>query len=153
MNHKLHNTILASAIVGAALLFGLLTAQPVKGNGYAAHHANPAHPAGSMIAEELRNDLARDFEQRTRRLETELTAAGSASEALASASALFATSMVEATLATVLEDVAHRQAAAPRRAAVATTADGQRERPARSRSAMAMPYFSTARGLRHGYGE
>ena len=151
MNHKLHNTILASAIVGAALLFGLLTAQPVKGNGYAAHHANPAHPAGSMIAEELRNDLARDFEQRTRRLETELTAAGSASEALASASALFATSMVEATLATVLEDVAHRQPAPPRASAMA--ADAQRESPARSRSAMAMPYFSTARGLRHGNGE
>ena|SRR5690554_1001722 len=151
MNHKLHNTILASAVVGAALLFGLLVAQPVEGNGYAAHHANPARPAGNMIAEELRNDLARDFEQRARRLETDLTAAGSASEALASASALFATSMVEATLATVLEDVTHRPPATPR--PLATTTGARRERPARSRSAMAMPYFSTARGLRHGNGE
>lgn len=151
MNHKLHNTILASAVVATALLFGLLTAQPLEGSGYTANHASPARPAGNVIAEELRNDLARDLEQRARRLETDLTAAGSASEALASASALFATSMVEATLVTVLEDVAHRQPPAPR--ASAMSADVKRERPARSRSAMAMPYFSTARGLRHGNGE
>jgi len=152
MNHKLHNTILASAIVGAALLFGLLAAQPVRNGAHqpGVHH-QAARSAGSMIAGDLRSDLARDMERRARRLETDLGTAGSAGEALTMASALFASSVMEATLATVLEDIGHYPPPAPR--THAATGEAERARAARSHSAMAMPYFSTARSARHGDGE
>jgi len=154
MNHKLHNTILASAVVGAALLFGLLAARPVDGDAHrptARHDTYQARQAG-MIAAELGSDLARDFEQL--RYEPDLGNAGSAGEALAMASAMVATSVVEATLASVIGDVAHRPPSAPRPAAAAQLDEGQAgDHYARRRAALAMPYFSTARGLRRGHGE
>ena len=154
MNHKLHNTILASAVVGAALLFGLLAARPVDGDAHrptARHDTYQARQAG-MIAAELGSDLARDFEQL--RYEPDLGNAGSAGEALAMASAMVATSVVEATLASVVQDIAHRQPSAPRPHAAAQLDEGQAgDHHARRRAALAMPYFSTARGLRRGHGE
>lgn len=151
MNQKLHNTILASAVVGAALLFGLLAAQPVEANRPSArqayHHAGYA--AGKLIAAELRHELARDVEARTRGLEAELAGA-SAGEAVALASALLASSVVEATVTSVLEEVTGRQPPVRRRAQPRSE-----EQPAgaRDRGALAMPYFSTAHGLRRGGGE
>lgn len=151
MNHKLHNTILASAVVGAALLFGLLAAQPVgsvPASDRSAHH-HPMGPfPGSLIVGELRHDLARDIDARARALEAELAGAGSAGEALVLASALLATSMVEATLASVLEEIAN-QPAPTRRAPAA----GHDTAPDRGRRALATPFFSTAQGLRRGGGE
>lgn len=143
MNHKLHNTILASTVVGSALLFILLAAQAAGGQ--AAH--SPVRPAGSVIAADIRSDLARDLDRQARRLEVDLATTGSASEALTMASALLATSVMEATLAT-LEDATQRPPHPP-----TVVDETRRARAVRARSAMAMPYFSTARTMRHGTGE
>ena len=157
MNHKLQNTILASATVGAALLFGLLAAQPVGGGTHQAatrHDPGQLRPAAGLIAEDLRTDLARDIDRRARRFESDLSNAGSASEALAMASALFATSVAEATLASVLEDVANHQPQASRvQTAQSLATDEVGGRQVRRNAALATPYFSTARGLRRGNGE
>lgn len=145
MNHKLHNTILASAVVGATLLFVLLAARPIAGHASATHA--PVRPAASMIAVEIHSDVARDMDRHARRLEADLATSGSAAEALTMASALLATSVMQATLAT-LEEATHRP---PQARPPSTTVDEtQRARAARNRSAMAMPYFSTARTMRRG---
>lgn len=150
MNHKLHNTIMASAIVGTALLFALLAAEPLghdRASGRQAHRSGPA--AGALMAGDLRQELANDIESRIRALEVELALPGAAGEALALASALLATSIVEATVASALEDTGSRQPPAPRASGLRDQAQG--DAPARSRGALTMPYFSTAQGLRRGH--
>lgn len=151
MNHKLQNTILASAVVGTALLFGLLAAEPLGDSRASDRHAFHAfHPstqaAGKRLAMDLRQDLGRDMEARARAFEAELVA-GPSGEVLALASALVATSMVEATLASVLEDIDTSSRQAPARPAPAGRRDAA---PARNRGRLATPYFSTAQGLRRG---
>lgn len=148
MNHKLQNTILASAVVGTALLFGLLAAEPLGDDRASDRHAFHAssHAANKWLAMDLRQGLGRDMEARARAFEAEL-AAGPSGEVLALASALVVTSMVEATLASVLEDIDISSRQAPARPAPAGRQDAA---PARNRGRLATPYFSTAQRLRRG---
>lgn len=143
MNHKLHNTILASAIVGAVLLFGLLSARPLPGHAEARNASHSPAPASHVIADGRRE---RGMDLGQARFQPGL--AGSPGHALATASVLLAGSVVEATVASVLDDLARSADQAPARRPpdagdAADESDGHR---ARRRAALATPYFSTARG-------
>lgn len=144
MNHKLHNTILASAVVGATLLFGLLAARPVPDDIRQDHRARFVWTGGLPV------ELARDIERGVFVVEVDQAGSG---EVLALVSAILASSAMESTLATVLDDVALHPRQAPRPRADSRTADALASAPARRRAALATPYFSTARGMGRGHGE
>lgn len=150
MNHKLHNTILASAIVGAVLMFGLLSARPLPGHAEARNASHSSAPA-SQATLDGRRDRGLDLVQA--RFQPDL--AGSPGQALATASVLLAGSVVEATVASVLDDLARAPDQAPARGShdAGDAADEGEARHARRRAALATPYFSTARGSGRAYAE
>lgn len=162
MNHKLHNTILAFAVVGSALLFGLLAANPIQDEQHAPNAPaerpsfHPAPAVGTAIADDIRFDTAKAIESRARAFEADMARAGSASEMLSLTSAFIAATVVEATLVSVLDEVSHGNHSAGRTRGAAhlqqEDAAQHAPRPARSRGSLAMPYFSTAQGLRRGSG-
>lgn len=152
MNHKLNNTILASAVVGAALLFGLLAAQPVQDHRPSARHGlqSQGYSAGKLLAAGLSHELGREIQARASGIDAGPIVNASRGEALALASVLLASSVVEATVASMLEEAGNRQP--PVRGDGG--AHGEvRSGASRSRAALAMPYFSSARGPRRGGGE
>ena len=149
MSQKLQNTTLAGAITATALLGMLLLAEPAS-HGQDVQAGPVVFAAPGQIVGGLRRDLSHDLDRRARRFESDMAAAGPAGEALAIASAAMASSVMEATLAAVLDGLGSHQAAIP---AARAEDVPQADLAARSRSAMAMPYFSTASGTARAYGE
>lgn len=149
MSQTLQNTRLAGAITGMALLCVLLLAEPLP-RGHGAEKGSKGFAAPGLVVDDLRRDLAHDLDRRARRFESDMTGAGPAGEALAIASAAVAASVVETTLSALLDDLGTRQLAAPAARAEDTA---RPDRAHRNRSAMAMPYFSTASGLARAHGE
>lgn len=149
MSQTLQNTKLAGAVTGLALLCGLLLAEPLP-HGHGAESGSAAFPGPALVVDDLRRDLAYGRDRGALRFESGIAGAGPAGEALAIASVAVAASVVETTLSTLLDDFGGRQAPAQAARAEDTARPG---RAARNRSAMAMPYFSTASGLARVHGE
>lgn len=157
MNHKLQNTILAFTVVGAALLFGLMAAQPIDHGPSADGGRSAALPmavsrAGSALADEARLEFANSIETRARVFEQDMDQAASAGEMMSLTSAFIAATIVEATLINVLDEIENGVEPAARKHPGAPPAAEQARSPARGRGALVMPYFSTAQGLRRGAG-
>lgn len=149
MSQTLQNTKLAGAVTGLAVLCGLLLAEPLP-HGHGAESGSAAFPGPALVVDDLRRDLAYGRDRGALRFESGIAGAGPAGEALAIASVAVAASVVETTLSTLLDDFGGRQAPAQAARAEDTARPG---RAARNRSAMAMPYFSTASGLARVHGE
>ncbi|MGY0559384.1 MULTISPECIES: hypothetical protein [unclassified Luteimonas] len=141
MNQAFQNTILASAVAAAILLFVLIAARTgtyEQPGPYSAHYSVAA-PPGQRVTADLGRNFAVGFGSLARPMQGDMAAADTAAGALSLASALVATSVVEATLASMLEDPGNRRRPSANDAPIATP---------RTRNALAMPYFGTARSLR-----
>lgn len=149
MSQTLQNTKLAGAVTGMALLCCLLLAEPLP-HGHGTESGPVAFPGPALVVDDLRRDLAYGMDQRARRFESSMAGAGPAGEALAIASVAVAASVVETTLSALLDDLGNHQVAAPAARAEDTA---RPDRAIRNRSAMAMPYFSTASGMARAHGE
>lgn len=152
MNHKLHNTILALTVVGAVLVFGLIAAShaPAPEPRQAAGPSHRLHvPMRGLAA-----DPGPAIEARARSFEADMARAGSASEMLALTSAFIAATVIEATVQSMpdrIDEVLYQEHR-DEHAVSAEAPDPQESRRAGRRASLAMPYFSTAQGLRRGAG-
>ncbi len=160
MNRKLHNSMLAFSATGLMLVFALLAASPVRSGqdvdagaelpaGSASVAAARRDAAGFEAAVHARADAAQAravaIEARARRFEAQLDASASLDDTIASALDFAAAVSAQAVLDAALE---------------ATDDDADRERREQAsehrrharqvRSALAVPYFSFAQGLRRG---
>ena len=149
MSQTLQNTKLAGAVTGMALLCCLLLAEPLP-HGHGTESGPVAFPGPALVVDDLRRDLAYGMDRGALRFESGMAGAGPAGEVLAIASVAVATSVMETTLSTLLDDFGGRQAPAQAARAEDTARPG---RAARHRSSMAMPYFSTASGMARAHGE
>jgi hypothetical protein len=149
MNRKLHNSMLAFSATGLMLLFGLMAATPASSDqdasastasmAAASTTSIDAYAEASLDSVEAR---ARSIEDRARQLEADLDRSNSLGDTIASAVAFAATVSTEAALNAAMEasdDEVERQRAADRE---------QRRHARKVRSALAVPYFSFAQGLR-----
>ena len=166
MNRKLHNTILAFSVTGVMLAVGLLAAQPVLPHQQDVPRAAPvAQPAllapvvvtlaaqpgtartGAPEAAVAADAFAARVDARSRRLEAELAKAESFEHAIASTAGFIAAVAAEAAVAGALGEL-DADAAEP---AEETERRGEATRKRSSvRSAIAVPYFSFARGTGRG---
>ena len=163
MNRKLHNTILAFSVTGVMLAVGLLAAQPVLPTPQDELHAAPvartalapvvaALAAPSADARAGASDAAADafaarIDARGRRLEAELAKAESFEHAIAATAGFIAVVATEAAVAGALGEL-DADAAEP-----AEETERRSEAPRKRshvRSAIAVPYFSFARGTGRG---
>lgn len=167
MNRKLHNTILAFSVTGVMLVAGLMAAQPVppaRGDlqGAGTDSASlaplvvaqaPLDDAGIALAAvaeaspAIADALAARLDARSRRLEAELAGAESFEQAIATTAGFIAAAATEAAVAGALGefdlDAAGQVEETERRS--------EAPRKRRSvRSAIAVPYFSFARGTGRG---
>ena len=153
MNRKLHNSLMALSTTGLLLVVGLMAATPVAG---------PAMEAGSEAAlvrveaparadaveRHIEDRTAAAIDARAKAFEEEFRNAGDAHEAIALTAAFVAETATEAALTAAFAE------------ATARKTEPEAEMPARkaprkrsgARSALALPYFSFARGLRGGNG-
>ncbi|MDH5823196.1 hypothetical protein QFW77_09375 [Luteimonas sp. RD2P54] len=145
MNRKLHNTILAFSISSGFLMLGLMAAVPLP-DGQAPRQAGAAMVPGATVPAGTASQRA--IEARTLAYEADMARAADTGEMIALSSSFLAAVATEAALAAVLQDP--RAAAPGERAAAAEPAPPRRAN--RRRSALAMPYFSFAHGLRGGSG-
>lgn len=167
MNRKLHNTILAFSVTGVMLAVGLMAAQPVSPvhdrlqvSSTAQAAAEPLVAAQAalvdaevaMTAAAEASSLAADaldsrLEARSRRLEADLAKAQSFEHAIATTAGFIAAVATEAAVAGALgeldADAAERVEEAERRSEASRKRSGVR-------SAIAVPYFSFARGTGRG---
>lgn len=152
MNRKLHNSLMALSTTGLLLVVGLMAATPV---------ADPAAMDAPLVRieaadpetgtdtfeREIEARTAAAIEARARTFEEEFRNAGDPGEAIALTAAFVAGTATEAALSAAFGPVKAEEADAQAR----TTAKSQRKRRS-TRSALALPYFSFARGLRGGNG-
>ncbi|HVI60188.1 MAG TPA: hypothetical protein VM619_15120 [Luteimonas sp.] len=153
MNRKLHNSMLAFSATGLMLVFALLAASPVQpGQDVSAPVALSA-PAAAQVAgldaavlarAEVAKARAADIEARARELEAQLDRSASLGDTIASAVGFAAAVSTEAALSAALE-AGDDEAGQEREQARA-----QRRHARQVRSALAVPYFSFAQGLRRG---
>ncbi|AOH37140.1 hypothetical protein BGP89_12925 [Luteimonas sp. JM171] len=148
MNQTLQHTKLAGAFSAMALLCALLLAEPVPQHRGVEPGALMLAAGGHAVGE-LGRGLARDIDLHARRLESELAATGPAGGALAMASSAMTGQVVDSTLAVLLDGFGSQRPTG----ATPAEATAPASRPARTRSAMAMPYFATAGVNHHGLGE
>jgi hypothetical protein len=145
MNRKLHNSLMALSTTGLLLVVGLMAATP------------SAVPAGAETGSEIsltdidadvQNPKARAaaaIDARAKAFEEELRNAGDAEQAIAATAAFVAEAALTAALAEL-------KAEEPAAEAEPAAREASRKRRS-SRSALALPYFSFARGLRGGNGD
>lgn len=167
MNRKLHNTILAFSVTGVMLVAGLMAAQPVLPMQGDAQHAvaDPVGPAPLVVAQAPLDDagialaaaaeaspvvadaLAARLDARSRRLEAELAGAESFEQVIATTAGFIAVVATEAAVAGALGELD------PDAAARVEETERRSEAPRKRRSvrsAIAVPYFSFARGTGRG---
>lgn len=159
MNRKLRNTILAFSVTGMMLAVGLMAARPVLPDAAPAAGTMAEVPAPAPIQGQpllpvaAHADVAADadalsmrIDARSRRFEAELAKAESLERALAATASFVAVVATEAVLA---EAVSVGTVEDAERAT--EEASTRRKRRAGSvRSAIAVPYFSFARGTGRG---
>jgi hypothetical protein len=149
MNRKLHNSMLAFSATGLMLVLALMAASPVlSGHDASAPAPRLARMSTTGNDDAVRADLdavaarTRAIEAQATRLAADLDRSASLGDTIASAMSFAATVSTEAALNAAME--ATDAAAEQRRAA-----DNEQRRHARKvRSALAVPYFSFAQGLR-----
>ena len=150
MNRKLHNSMLAFSATGLMLLFGLMAATPATSDQDDASVSAALLAAASPMSVDADAEASLDtvearahsIEAHARQLEADLDRSNSLGDTIASAVAFAATVSTEAALNAAMEasnDEAERQRAADRE---------QRRHARKVRSALAVPYFSFAQGLR-----
>lgn len=134
MTRTLHNTLMALSTTGLMLAIALVAGMPLA----------PVPQARPTGADALSLDA--------RSIEASATVAEDSSEALALAAAFMATTTAEVAIASAIAD-AHADADAAHSAA-SKPGSGRQNRSGRrsARRAIALPYFSFARGLRRGTG-
>ena len=155
MNRKLHNTILAFSVTGVMLFFGLVVAQPaLPSSEEAAPTMSPvvvtvAHAHHDGLADAA---IAARIDARAKAFEGEFARAGTTGEALALTAGFIAATATEAVLISALTEL--RQQHADDELVVEddapATGEPQARRSGSTRDAIAMPYFSFARGSRGG---
>lgn len=161
MNRKLHNSLMALSTTGLLLVVGLMAATPVAGPAdlYAGSAValvdvdvpTPAISETEVDAATRRIDArAAAIDARAHAFEEEFRNAGDAQHAIALTAGFIAETATEAAVAAALAELngeAHE--------AEADSEPPARETPRKrrnARSALALPYFSFARGLRGGNG-
>ncbi|NLG59760.1 MAG: hypothetical protein GX538_06330 [Gammaproteobacteria bacterium] len=149
MNQRLQNSKLAGAVTAMALAAALLLAEPVPRDPAVPTGAAAALAAGGHAAGQLGRGLVRDLEADAGRFDAHMTRSGASEDALAMASGLLAAAIVDGTLEALLGEFQLK--AGPHPASPAGQAPGPRA--ARSRQAMAMPYFQTAGSQARSIGE
>lgn len=154
MNRKLHNTFIALSTTGLLLVVGLMAATP-------AGVANPK-PAMQIVDAADNVDRRTDaierraeaqnaaIEARARAFEAEFVQATDSGQAIAVTASFVAEVAAESALSAIFAE-AEAASAADREAAKKTERSLQRKRR-NARSALALPYFSFAHGLRRGNG-
>jgi hypothetical protein len=150
MNRKLHNSILAFSATGLMLVMGLMAASPVRplqDDAFSTVRQLPTASMASMNADvQARLDgaeaRARSIEARAAQLQADLDRSASLGDTIASAVTFAAAVSTEAALSAALD--ASDTAAEKQRAADTE----QRLHARKVRSALAVPYFSFAQGLR-----
>ena len=153
MNRKLHNTILAFSVTGVMLFFGLVVAQPaLPSSEEAAPTMSPmvvtvAHAHHDGLADAA---IAARIDARAKAFEGEFARAGTTGEALALTASFIAATATEAALASALAELRTQHAGDDRVAddEVPEAPEPAARRSGSSRDAIAMPYFSFARGSR-----
>ncbi|TWT23766.1 hypothetical protein FQY83_03890 [Luteimonas marina] len=153
MNRKLRNTILAFSVSGVMLAVGLMAARPVlpdaaPATGTMADVPTPTRdqPLPPLATHADADALSMRIDARSRRFEAELAKAESLEHALATTASFVTVVATEAALAEVVSLGAVEEA--ERASEEAST---RRKRRAGSvRSAIAVPYFSFARGTGRG---
>lgn len=163
MNRKLRNTILAFSVTGVMLAVGLMAAHPVQPDTAmpaagaivlatapgAAQPAAPAAPARHPVHAEnaATGDAASArIEAHSRRFEAEMEKVASVEEAVAATAGFVAAVTTEA----VLLETLSRGADDARPEAEAAPEESRKRRSGGVRSAIAVPYFSFARGMGRG---
>ncbi len=170
MNRKLHNSLMALSTTGLLLVVGLMAATPAVGPAaMATTDASPTDVAlavamprtdairtdpidqaiGGTIDSELDARIEAAIEARAETFQAELRNAGDAQQAIAVTAAFVAATATEAALAAALAEVQAKEPAAEAAAPARRTSSKRRS----ARSALALPYFSFARGLRGGNGD
>ncbi len=151
MNRKLRNTILAFSVSGMMLAVGLMAARPVlpdaaPATGTMADVPTLDQPLPPLATHADADALSMRIDARSRRFEAELAKAESLEHALATTASFVTVVATEAALAEVVSLGAVEEA--ERASEEAST---RRKRRAGSvRSAIAVPYFSFARGTGRG---
>jgi hypothetical protein len=157
MNRKLHNSLMALSTTGLLLVLGLMAATPVvRPATMATIQVTPARAEvavaesrGDEIDSEIDARIESAIDARARAFETEFRNASDAHQAIAATAAFVAETATEAALTAALAELQAKEPAAETEAPA-------REAPRRhrsARSALALPYFSFARGLRGGNGD
>lgn len=160
MNRKLRNTILAFSVTGVMLAVGLMAAHPVQPDtampaagaivlATAPGAAQPAAPARHPVHAEnaATGDAASArIEAHSRRFEAEMEKVASVEEAVAATAGFVAAVTTEA----VLLETLSRGADDARPEAEAAPEESRKRRSGGVRSAIAVPYFSFARGMGRG---
>ena len=157
MNRKLHNSLMALSTTGLLLVVGLMAATPAVGpTAMATTDAPSTHvaPAVAMsrtdtIDSELDAHIEAAIDARAKAFEEEFRNSGDAQQAIAVTAAFVAETATEAALAAALAELQAKEPAAEVEAPARETPRKRRS----ARSALALPYFSFARGLRGGNGD
>ncbi len=155
MNRKLHNSLMALSTTGLLLVVGLMAATPVAGPAGRDAWSDVAlvrveAPARADAFERRIEDrTAAAIDARAKAFEQEFRNAGDAHEAIALTAAFVAETATEAALTAAFAEATagKTEAEAEARARKAPRKRGS------ARSALALPYFSFARGLRGGNGD
>lgn len=156
MNRKLHNSLMALSTTGLLLVVGLMAATPAVGPTAMATTDAPIHVVPAVAVSRTDTiDSAIDariesaIDARAKAFEEEFRNAGDARQAIAVTAAFVAETATEAALTAALAELQAKEPAAEVEAPARETSRKRRS----ARSALALPYFSFARGLRGGNGD